>query len=203
MSDADSEKQSRHRQRMIRKKAIIDDKVKQADEERGIIVLLKGNGKGKSSSAFGMVARALGHGMKVGVVQFIKGKWQCGEQLLFTDHPQVEFAVMGSGFTWDTQDRQADIDAAEQTWQQAQRMLADPQVDLVVLDEITYMYSYNYLPLEQLLQALKQRPAHQHVVITGRAPTAELEAVCDTVSEIRDVAHAFRAGVKAQKGIDW
>ncbi len=188
---------------MTRKKSIIDDKIQQADQERGICILLKGNGKGKSSSAFGMVARTVGHGMRVGVVQFIKGKWQCGEQLLFADHPQVEFAVMGSGFTWDTQDRQADIDAAKQTWRQAERMLADPQIDLVVLDEITYMYQYGYLPLEDLLNALEQRPVQQHVIITGRTAHADLEAVCDTVSEIRDIAHAFRAGVKAQKGVDW
>ncbi|MEH6651539.1 MAG: cob(I)yrinic acid a,c-diamide adenosyltransferase [Motiliproteus sp.] len=200
---ADDDKNSRHQKRMERKKAIIDDKIKQADIERGITILIKGNGKGKSSSAFGMVARSVGHGMKVGVVQFIKGKWQCGEQLMFTDHPQVEFAVMGTGFTWDTQDRQADIDAAVSTWIHAERMLADPTIELVVLDEITYMYQYGYLPLEKLLTALEQRPANQHVVITGRAAHADLEAVCDTVSEIKDVAHAFRAGVKAQKGVDW
>jgi cob(I)alamin adenosyltransferase len=146
----DSDKDQRYQARMQRKKQLIDDKVKQADQERGVVILLKGNGKGKSSSAFGMVARALGHGLKVGVVQFIKGKWQSGEQLLLADHPQVDWVTMGTGFTWDTQNLQADIDAAERTWQPALKMLADPSINLVVLDEITYMYQYDYLPQQEL-----------------------------------------------------
>ncbi len=200
MSDSISQ---RHKERMQRKKEVVDKQIEQAQEERGIIILLKGTGKGKSSSAFGMVARALGHGQSVGVVQFIKGKWQTGEELLFADHPAVTFRTMGTGFTWNSQDREADMDAARQTWQHAEQMLSDTRLNLVVLDEITYMYKYNYLPLEQLISALNNRPAHQHVVITGRPAPDELEALADTVTEVRNIRHAFKAGVKAQAGIDW
>ena len=200
---SDSERNQRHQQRMQRKKALIDAKVRQATEERGIVLILKGTGKGKSSSAFGMVARALGHGQRVGVVQFIKGKWQTGEEKFFSAHPAVEFQVMGTGFTWDTQNRELDRAAAERTWQRATRMLDDPTLSLVVLDEITYLFQYAYLPLQCLLDALASRPAGQHVVITGRPCPAELETVADTVTEVRNVRHAFNAGVKAQPGIDW
>ena len=198
-----SDRDQRHKQRMQRKKAVVDAAIEQASEERGIIVLLKGTGKGKSSSAFGMVARALGHGLKVGVVQFIKGKTLTGEQLLFQDHPQVEFHVMGTGFTWNTQDRQADIDAAVKTWEHAERMLADSSIDMLVLDELTYMYQYDYLPLQPALEAFQSRPEHQHLIITGRPCPAELEALADTVTEVRNIKHAFKAGVKAQPGVDW
>ncbi len=194
---------ARHKARMQRKKAVIDKQVEDAQTERGILLVLKGTGKGKSSSAFGMVARALGHGQRVGVVQFIKGKWQTGEEKFFSALPDVEFATMGTGFTWNTQNREQDMAAAAQTWDKALAMLQDTSLDLVVLDEITYMYKYNYLPLEALLTALKQRPAHQHVVITGRPLPDELEAVADTISEVRNVRHAFKAGIKAQAGIDW
>ncbi|MEH6470739.1 MAG: cob(I)yrinic acid a,c-diamide adenosyltransferase [Halopseudomonas sp.] len=204
MSDAnDTSRDQRHRDRMKRKKAIVDEGINQATEERGIIILLKGTGKGKSSSAIGMVARALGHGMKVGVVQFIKGKWQTGEQMLFEKHPDVQFEVMGTGFTWDTQDRQKDIDAALSTWAHAERMLADPAIDLVVLDELTYMFQYDYLPLDSVLEAFKNRPAHQHLVVTGRPAPEALEELADTVTEVRNVKHAFKAGIKAQPGVDW
>lgn len=201
MTDAD--RNQRHQQRMQRKKAVIDEKISQATEERGIVLILKGTGKGKSSSAFGMVARALGHEQQVGVVQFIKGKWQTGEEKLFAQHPRVQFEVMGTGFTWDTQNRALDIAASERTWAHAARMLRDPALNLVVLDEITYLFQYGYLPLDTLLTALAQRPHHQHVVITGRPCPAELEAVADTISEVHNVRHAFKAGVKAQPGIDW
>ncbi len=199
----DNDKNERHKNRMQRKKAVVDQHIAEADIERGIILILKGNGKGKSSSAFGMVARALGHGQKVGVVQFIKGKWKTGEELLLGNHADIRFHSMGTGFTWNTQDRSEDINAAEQTWQHVEQMLADPELSLVVLDEITYMYKYGYLPLEKLLTALQQRPGHQNVVITGRPCPDELEAIADTVSEIRDIKHAFKAGVKAQAGVDW
>lgn len=199
----DSEREQRHQQRMQRKKAVVDDKVRQATEERGIVLVLKGTGKGKSSSAFGMVARALGHDLKVGVVQFIKGKWQTGEEKFFAAHPAVEFQVMGTGFTWDTQNRALDQAAAERTWAHAERMLADPELALVVLDELTYLFKYDYLPLERLLEALRRRPPMQNVVITGRPCPEELAAVADTLTEVRNVQHAFAAGVKAQPGIDW
>ncbi|MCW8885988.1 MAG: cob(I)yrinic acid a,c-diamide adenosyltransferase [Motiliproteus sp.] len=197
------DKEQRHKARMQRKKEIVDKHIAGADIERGIIVVLKGNGKGKSSSAFGMVARALGHEQKVGVVQFIKGKWKTGEERLLGDHENIRFETMGTGFTWNTQDRSADIEAAENTWVHVEQMLADPQRDLVVLDEITYMYQYGYLPLEKLVDALKQRPSHQNVVITGRTCPKEVEEIADTITEMGDIKHAFRAGVKAQRGVDW
>jgi cob(I)alamin adenosyltransferase len=196
-------KATRHKERMQRKKAIIDEKVAKASEERGVIILLKGNGKGKSSSAFGMLARSLGHGMNAGVVQFIKGKWRTGEEIFFENHPDVDYQMMRTGFTWDTQDRGKDTEAARETWQQAQRMLQDPGKGLVLLDELTYMFKFDYLPLEEVLNALHNRPSHQNVVITGRTAPTELEELADTVSEVRDIKHAFRAGVKAQAGIEW
>lgn len=200
---ADTALNARHKARMQRKKAIIDKQVENAQTERGIVLVLRGTGKGKSSSAFGMVARALGHGQKVGVVQFIKGKWETGEEKFFAQLPDVNFVTMGTGFTWNTQNRDEDRGAAEQTWQHALAMLQDSSLDLVVLDEITYMYKYNYLALDDLLTALEQRPVHQHVVITGRPLPEELEAVADTISEVRNIRHAFKAGIKAQAGIDW
>ncbi|ACY84389.1 cob(I)yrinic acid a,c-diamide adenosyltransferase [Edwardsiella piscicida] len=191
-----------HQQRQQRLKDKVDARIAAAREERGIIMIFTGNGKGKSTAAFGTVARAVGHGKRVGVAQFIKGTWENGERNLLEPHG-VEFHVMASGFTWETQDRDADIQAARLVWQQAQRMLADPQRDLVVLDELTYMVSYHYLALETVLAALRDRPPHQSVIITGRACHRDLIALADTVSEIRPEKHAFNAGVKAQKGIDW
>lgn len=199
----DTDRNERHKDRMQRKKTVIDKQIADAQIERGVLLILTGTGKGKSSSAFGMVARALGHGQKVGVVQFIKGKWETGEEKLFANMPGVTFKTMGTGFTWNTQDREADTSAAENTFVHVKAMLADPQYDLVVLDEITYMYKFDYLPLDELLELLRNRPEHQHVVITGRPLPDELEAMADTVSEVRNVKHAFKAGVKAQAGIDW
>lgn len=194
--------QQRHQQRQQRLKEKVDARIAAACEERGIVMIFTGNGKGKSTAAFGTVARAVGHGKRVGVAQFIKGTWENGERNLLAPHG-VEFHVMASGFTWETQDRSADRQAAEQVWQQAQRMLADPRCDLVVLDELTYMISYHYLPLEAVIAALRARPPHQSVIITGRGCHRDLLALADTVSEMRQEKHAFNAGVKAQKGIDW
>lgn len=200
---SDEQRNQRHKERMQRKKEVIDQQIADAQIERGVLLILTGTGKGKSSSAFGMVARALGHGQKVGVVQFIKGKWQTGEEKLFATMPDVTFKTMGTGFTWNTQDREADTQAAESTYAHVKAMLADPSYDLVVLDEITYMFKFDYLPLEDLLEALQNRPRHQHVVITGRPLPDELEALADTVSEVRNIKHAFKSGIKAQAGIDW
>ncbi|WP_370558625.1 cob(I)yrinic acid a,c-diamide adenosyltransferase [Edwardsiella tarda] len=194
--------QQRHQQRQQRLKEKVDARIAAAREERGIVIIFTGNGKGKSSAAFGTVARSVGHGKRAAVAQFIKGTWENGERNLLEPHG-VEFQVMASGFTWETQDRQADIEAAEQVWLHAQRMLADPHLDLVVLDELTYMVSYHYLPLEEVVAALRARPPHQSVIITGRACHRDLIALADTVSEIRPEKHAFNAGIKAQKGIDW
>ena len=187
---------------MARKKALIDANIARAGDERGLLIVLTGNGKGKSSSAFGMVARALGHGLKVGVAQFIKSRTDTGEEAFFSRQPGVEWHVLGDGFTWDTQNREQDIATARRGWEVAQRMLADPSFDLVVLDELTYLLSYGYLDQDAVLDAIAARPPMQHVVVTGRGAPQALLDLADTVSEIADVKHAYRAGVKAQKGVD-
>jgi cob(I)alamin adenosyltransferase len=192
----------RHTQRMARKKTLIDEAIGRADQEKGLLLVLTGNGKGKSSSAFGMVARALGHGMRVGVCQFIKGRKDTGEEVFFERQPNVEWHVLGEGFTWDTQDRERDIEKARAGWEVARRMLKDPGINLVVLDELTYTLSYHYLDEDEVLDDIMQRPTHQHVVVTGRAATDKLLELADTVSEIMDVKHAWKAGIKAQPGID-
>ena len=198
----DELKQQRHRERQQRLKTQVDSAVAAATDEKGLLLVITGNGKGKSTSGFGTVARAVGHGFTAAVVQFIKGSWDCGERNLLQQHG-VQFAVMATGFTWDTQDKAADIAAAEQVWRQAEKFLADPTIDVVLLDELTYMLSYHYLPLERIEQALLQRPATQHVVITGRACHRRLIELADTVSEVQNVKHAFDHGIKAQRGIDW
>lgn len=189
--------------RLLKKKAVVDGRIAAATEERGVTILLTGNGKGKSSSAFGTMARALGHGHKAAVIQFIKGRKSTGEQLFFSQHPAVSFHVMGHGFTWETRDPELEQKAAEQAWLLAKDFLSNPDINFVVLDEITYMYKYGYLQVEELLEALANRPKHQNVMLTGRtAPRALLDSV-DTHSKIADEKHAFKAGVKAQQGIEW
>lgn len=189
---------------MEKQKSNVDANIEAADTERGVAILLTGNGKGKSSSAFGMVMRALGYGHKVGVVQFIKGVQLSGEEIYLRDHcPQVTFYQMGTGFTWDTQDRSADIAAAVRTWAVAKPMLEDPSYDLVVLDEMTYMIAYDYLPEAELIAALASRPAEQSVVVTGRGGGAALQEIMDTVSEVKEIKHAFKAGIKAREGVDF
>ena len=201
MSEPD--RNARHAARMARKKALIDAAIAAATDERGLLVVVTGNGKGKSTSAFGTVARALGHGMKVGVVQFIKSRTDTGEEAFLGRQPGVEWHVTGDGFTWETQDREQDIATAERGWAIAARMLADPAYQLVVLDELTYLLSYGYLDSDVVLDALAHRPPMQHVIVTGRAASAALIELADTVSVIADEKHAFRAGVKAQPGIDF
>lgn len=192
----------RYRERQQRVKDKVDARVAGAQEERGIIMVFTGNGKGKTTAAFGTATRAVGHGKKVGVIQFIKGTWPNGERNLLEPHG-VEFQVMATGFTWNTQDRESDTAACMAVWQHAKRMLADASLDLVVLDELTYMVAYDYLPLEEVLSALRQRPAHQSVIITGRGCHRDITEMADTVSELRPVKHAFDAGIKAQIGIDY
>ena len=192
----------RHRARMQRKKEVVDAKIAAAPVERGVLVVNTGNGKGKSSSAFGMMARALGHGMRVAVVQFIKGSFSTGEEAFFRRFTDVDYHVMGEGFTWETQDRERDVRAATAAWETARRFLADPTCQMVVLDELNIALKYHYLPLPDVLNALRARPVHQHVIVTGRAAPPELIEIADTVTEMTVVKHAFEAGVRAQKGIE-
>lgn len=198
-----TDRKLRHKRAMQRKKALVDERIAAATTDKGLIVLLTGNGKGKSSSAFGMLARSVGHGLRCGVVQFIKGQWECGEHLLFQNNPLVEFHVMNTGFTWETQDREADIEAAVATWQHAAAMLKDPNVQVVLLDEITYMLTYGYLDPQEVMEVIAQRPTGQHLIITGRNANDALIEIADTVSEVKDIKHAFNNGVKVQKGIDY
>ncbi|KFI09041.1 cob(I)yrinic acid a,c-diamide adenosyltransferase [Massilia sp. BSC265] len=194
----------RHRQRMERKKAVIDAKIAAADKEIGIIIVNTGNGKGKSSSAFGMVTRALGHGMKVGVVQFIKGAMSTGEEKFLRRFlEEVSFHAMGEGYTWETQDRERDIAKANEAWEQAKRFLQDPTYGMVVLDELNIALKYKYLDVHTVIADLLDRPVMQHVVVTGRAAPPELVAVADTVTEMNVVKHAFKAGISAQAGTEW
>ncbi|MCB1665147.1 MAG: cob(I)yrinic acid a,c-diamide adenosyltransferase [Pseudomonadales bacterium] len=201
--DHNAERRLRHKRAMQRKKAHVDERIAQAVIDKGLMVVLTGNGKGKSSSAFGMLARSVGHGLRCGVVQFIKGQWECGEHLLFASHPLVEFHVMATGFTWETQDRELDIAAARETWAHAAALLRNPAVQVVLLDELTYMLTYGYLDATDVLQTLRERPAHQHVIVTGRNASDALLELADTVSEVRDIKHAFNSGVRVQKGIDY
>jgi len=192
----------RHKQRQQRLKDQVDARVAAATESRGILMVFTGNGKGKTTAAFGTATRAVGHQKRVGVIQFIKGEWPNGERNLLEPHG-VEFQVMSTGFTWDTQNRETDTAACLQVWQHGKRMLQDPALDLVILDELTYMVSFDYLPLSEVLEALQQRPAHQSVIVTGRGCHREIIELADTVSEMRPVKHAFDAGIQAQQGIDW
>ena len=197
------ERDERHQARMLRKKAVMDERIASAPNECGLLLVLTGNGKGKSSSAFGMLARAMGHGMQCGVVQFIKGRNSTGEEIFFRRFPeQVRYHVMGEGFTWETQDRQRDIAAAEAAWEVSREMLRDPSIGLVVLEELNIALKHGYLDLEQVLSDLQARPPMQHVLVTGRGAKPERIDLADTVTEMNVVKHAFQAGIKAQKGIE-
>jgi cob(I)alamin adenosyltransferase len=197
-------KDAKHKAAMQKQKAKVDATIKAADTERGVAVLLTGDGKGKSSSAFGMVMRALGYGQKVAVIQFIKGEQLSGEEIYLKEHcPQVTFYQMGTGFTWDTQDRSADIAAAQRTWAVARPLLQDADVDLVVLDELTYMIAFKYLDEAEIIAAIRDRPVNQSVVVTGRGGGKALQEIMDTVSEVKEIKHAYRAGIKARRGVDY
>ena len=194
--------ETRHRARMQRKKSVVDERIDAAQTERGVLLVLTGNGKGKSSSAFGMVARSLGHGLRVGVVQFIKGRFSTGEEAFFRRFDEVEYHVMGEGYTWETQDRERDTRAARAAWEIACDMLRRPELDLVVLDELCIALKYRYLDVDEVVAALQARPPRQHAVVTGReAPPALIEAA-DTVTEMQVVKHAFQSGIRAQKGVE-
>lgn len=193
----------KHKERMQNIKAHVDKRIAKAQQDKGTFVLLTGNGKGKSSSALGMVARALGHGLKVGVVQFLKGEWNTGEIDFFHKQDGVQWEIMSSGFTWETQNREADIASSEEAWAKAKVMLQDDSFDLVVLDELTYLLHYEYLNEDLVLEALMDRPETQHLVVTGRGASDALVELADTVSEIKEVKHAFKRGIKSQKGLEF
>jgi len=193
----------KYQQRMSKMKQQIDKKIANADKEQGVSVLLTGNGKGKSSSGFGMLARSLGYGHNCAVVQFIKGEWECGEELFFSQLPLVSYHAMGAGFTWETQNLEKDKAAAEKAWSLAAALLADPAIDFLMLDEITYMFTQGWLDLDKVAKAISERPANMNLVVTGRGAPEGLMAVCDTVSQVKDIKHAFRSGIKAQRGIEF
>ncbi|MYL26267.1 MULTISPECIES: cob(I)yrinic acid a,c-diamide adenosyltransferase [Halomonadaceae] len=193
----------RHAQRMARKKKVMEERMANAQKDHGVLLVNTGNGKGKSSSGFGMVARSLGHGLQVGIVQFIKGKMQTGEERFFRDQANVDYHVMGDGYTWDTQDREKDVEAAENAWKEAARMLSDERYSLVLLDELNIALRYEYLDLDRVLDDLQNRPEMQHVVVTGRNAPKELIELADTVTDMTIVKHAFKdLGVRAQKGVE-
>ena len=195
---------ARHAEKMRKKKAARDKIIATKTIEKGLLIVHTGKGKGKSTAAFGMVCRAIGHGMKVGVVQFVKGKWQTGERVALERFGElVDINTMGEGFTWETQDRTRDIAAARQAWEQAKAMIADPSYRMVLLDELNIVLRYDYLPLDEVLEVLKAKPQMKHVIITGRNAKDELIEFADLVTEMEFVKHPFRSGVKAQAGIEF
>jgi cob(I)alamin adenosyltransferase len=198
--DADA----RHAEKMAKKKAVRDRMLATKTIERGLLIVHTGKGKGKSTAAFGMALRCVGHGMKVGVVQFVKGAWSTGERGVLERFPDlVEFHAMGEGFTWETQDRKRDIEAAERAWAVAARMIADPEIRFVLLDELNIVLRYDYLPIEPVLEAIRARPADTHVVVTGRNAADAMIEAADLVTEMTLLKHPFREGVKAQAGIEF
>jgi cob(I)alamin adenosyltransferase len=193
-----------HREKMARRKAARDRVLATKTEERGLLIVHTGAGKGKTTAAFGMVLRCIGHGMRVGIVQFVKGAWGTGERDVLAKFPElVTCRAMGEGFTWDTQDRERDIAAARAAWEIAKAMIADPSYSMVLLDELNIVLRYDYLPLDDVLAVLKGKPRDLHVVVTGRNAKPELIELADLVTEMTLVKHPFRAGVKAQKGIEF
>lgn len=199
----DDKKSVRHKERMKQRKDIVDAGIARAQEDRGVLIVLTGDGKGKSSSGFGTAVRAVGHGFKVGIVQFIKGTWDCGERNVLQSLPGVEFHIMGTGFTWETQNDGQDKIAAQKVWADSKHLFSDPSVRLVLLDEMTYALNYKWLDKDEVLETIANRPREQSVIITGRGAKKYLQDASDTFSEIKSVKHAFQAGVKAQKGIEW
>jgi cob(I)alamin adenosyltransferase len=195
-------KNERHKARQQKVKEQVDARIAAAQQEKGLLLIITGNGKGKSTSGFGTIARAVGHGLKCSVAQFIKGTWENGERNLL-EKLGVEFQVMATGFTWETQNKEADTASAQGVWQQCKRMLKDESIDVVLFDELTYMVSYGYIELDEVIEALTTRPPMQSVVITGRGAHRSLIEIADTVSEVKNVKHAFESGIKARKGIDW
>ncbi|MEZ8393376.1 cob(I)yrinic acid a,c-diamide adenosyltransferase [Vibrio cyclitrophicus] len=201
MSTEDN-KEQRHKARQQKVKEQVDARVAAAQEVKGLLLVITGNGKGKSTSGFGTITRAVGHGKRCAVAQFVKGTWDNGEKNVL-QKLDVEFQVMGTGFTWETQNKAQDIEAAQRVWKECQRMLTDESIDVVLFDELTYMVSYGYIELDEVVEALNNRPKMQSVIITGRGAHRTLTDMADTVSEVRNVKHAFESGVKALQGVDW
>jgi len=198
-----TDRDTRHKKAMQKRKEMVDAKVAKATEERGITIVITGNGKGKTTSAWGTVARSLGYGYKVAVTQFIKGTWDCGEAKILATLPGLTHEVMGSGFTWETQNKEQDQRAFDAVWPKAKAMLSNPELRTVMLDEITYMLAYDLLDFDELKTALENRPPEQNVILTGRGAPTALRDLADTVTEMKMEKHAFKAGVKAQAGIEW
>ncbi|GHC88412.1 cob(I)yrinic acid a,c-diamide adenosyltransferase [Novosphingobium pokkalii] len=198
------DEEARHADKMRKKQAARDKIMASKTQEKGLLIVHTGKGKGKTSAAMGMVVRAIGHGMRVGVVQFVKGAMTTGEKTVFDAFPDhVEFKPMGEGFTWNTQDRARDVATARAAWDEVTRMIADPAYAMVLADELNIVLRYEYLPLDEVLAVLTARPEGKHVIVTGRnAPDALIEAA-DLVTEMAQVKHPFRSGVKAQAGIEF
>ncbi|MEP3232205.1 MAG: cob(I)yrinic acid a,c-diamide adenosyltransferase [Hyphomicrobiales bacterium] len=195
---------ARHSEKMAKKKAARDKILATKTEERGLVIVHTGKGKGKSTAAFGMVFRSLGHGFNVGVVQFVKGAWETGERDVLEKFPdQITIKAMGEGFTWETQDRQRDIDSARAAWEEAKLMIANPDIKMVLCDELNIVLRYDYLPVEEVVEVLKNKPEDKHVIITGRNAKDEIIEVADLVTEMELIKHPFRSGVKAQAGVEF
>ncbi len=201
---SEEELDARHAEKMRRKKESRDKIVATKTKEKGLLIVHTGKGKGKSTAAFGLVFRAIGHGFKIGIVQFVKGAWGTGERdVLEKFSDQVTIKAMGEGFTWETQDRQRDIAAATQAWEEAKRMIADPDVQMVLLDELNIVLRYGYIDLDEVVEVLKAKPEMKHVIVTGRNAKDEIIEIADLVTEMTQIKHPFRDGVKAQVGIEF
>lgn len=207
MTDAtlsEAELDRRHAEKMAKRRAARNKMLATKTEERGLLIVHTGLGKGKSTAAFGMAMRAIGHGMKIGIVQFVKGAWSSGERGVLEKFPdQVVLKILGEGFTWDTQDRQRDLAAAAKAWEAALAMMADAELSLIILDELNIVLRYDYLDLATVVAALRARRPDLHIVVTGRNAKPELIEAADLVTEMTMVKHPFRSGVKAQKGIEF
>jgi cob(I)alamin adenosyltransferase len=200
---SEAERDAYHAEKMRKKKDARTRMLATKTEERGLLIVHTGKGKGKSTAAFGMVFRAIGHGFKVGVVQFVKGAWGTGERDILENYPElVTIKAMGEGFTWDTQDRQRDIAAARAAWEMAKEMIADPSYKMVLLDELNIVLRYEYLPIGEVIEVLRNKPRDLHVIVTGRNAKDELIEIADLVTEMTEIKHPFRSGVKAQAGIE-
>ena len=200
----EAERDAYHAEKMKKKREARNRILATKTQEKGLLIVHTGKGKGKSTAAFGMVFRALGHGFKVGVVQFVKGVWETGERDVLDKFPDlVTINAMGEGFTWDVADRQRDLAAARRAWDQAKALIADPSYRLVLLDELNIVLRYDYLPLDEVVEFLRSKPADKHVIVTGRNAKDEIIDIADLVTEMTEIKHHFRAGVKAQKGIEF